>query len=336
MRLQTILGLMGRPHIRLHMSLMRLLKSVHRTAWIAAACKHELLPLLQEPRDVGEVAAHFGVGAERHEQLRAWLQHGVLLGELRLEEDRYVNRSFATRQLAQATAAVSAAFAEALVAVHHEGIYGTLDHLAEGRRLADLDHDLVARVSELTAPLLEEILDVQLPAGIARHLELGCGHGRYLRHALHENPALTAVGIDLDPEVANEARRRLAEAGLAERCEIITGDLQHVEIPGEFHSISLFNLIYYLPPASRAEAIQRLAPHLAPGGRLILTSMCRGGQIGSNVLDVWFSSLVECGPLPTIDQLMEMMDAAGLVDVTSKRIFPGETYYLVTASQPEG
>jgi|GEM_PF-1908473 len=335
MKFKTMLGMMGAPHMRTHMGLMKQLKNVHRTAWLAAACKHKLLPQLQMPRSLDEVAAFFDVDNSRHPALRAYLEHGVILNELGKQGERYVAKSRAARELAQETASVSAAFAEALVKVHHDGIYGALDHLQDGRHLHDLDHDLIARVSELSGPLLEEVLDTHLPKQAASHLELGCGHGRYIRHALRVRPQLTAVGVDLDENVANTATQLLQDEGLADRARVVAGDFLDVTLDERFDTVSLFNLLYYLAPARRAEAVQKVADWLQPGGKVILLSACQGGGYGMNILDVWFSSLVECGPLPDVNDISKMMHDAGLVDVTLKAMMPGESMYLVTAVKPK-
>jgi O-methyltransferase domain/Dimerisation domain len=50
------------------------------------------------------------------------------------------------------------------------------------------------------------------------------GNGSFIVSALHANPGMKGVVFDL-PHVAEQARKRIADAGLAERCEIIGGDI---------------------------------------------------------------------------------------------------------------
>jgi hypothetical protein len=54
-------------------------------------------------------------------------------------------------------------------------------------------------------------------------VDVGGGHGTLLRAILQANPALHGVLFDL-PHVAEDAKKRIAAAGLTERCSIIGGD----------------------------------------------------------------------------------------------------------------
>jgi hypothetical protein len=54
-------------------------------------------------------------------------------------------------------------------------------------------------------------------------VDVGGGHGTLLRAILQANPALQGVLFDL-PHVAEDAKKRIAAAGLTEQCSIIGGD----------------------------------------------------------------------------------------------------------------
>ncbi|MEM7158608.1 MAG: class I SAM-dependent methyltransferase [Myxococcota bacterium] len=315
---------------------IRLMFPVHRVAWVAAASRHGVLRLLREPKTLAEIMAHLDAPAEREKMVWAWLRHGCLLKEIRLDGERYGLRGALARGLADPAEEIVAALAEALVAIHHEGIYGALDHVQTGRSLAQIDHGLVARVSELAAPALLEIVEEYAPAeGECRWLELGCGNGRYIRHACAQNSQLKAVGVDLDPAVAEHAQRTLNEAGLESRARAIAGDLRTVELDERFDRVTMFNLIYYVPTDERAAVIERVASWVDPGGTVLLSSMCQGGTLGANVLDVWFSSLRECGPLPEADAVVQALKAAGLEPEPPRRVLPGEAFFLFVAHRPK-
>ena len=55
-------------------------------------------------------------------------------------------------------------------------------------------------------------------------VDVGGGNGSFIISALQANPRMKGVLFDL-PHVAEQARKRIADAGLAERCEIIGGDI---------------------------------------------------------------------------------------------------------------
>lgn len=59
---------------------------------------------------------------------------------------------------------------------------------------------------------------------IDKLVDVGGGNGSFMISLLHANPAMKGVLFDL-PHVAEHARKRIADAGLAERCEVIGGDI---------------------------------------------------------------------------------------------------------------
>ena len=61
-------------------------------------------------------------------------------------------------------------------------------------------------------------------------VDVGGGNGSFIVSALRANPRMRGVLFDL-PHVAEQARKRIADAGMAERCEIIGGDIL-ASVPG--------------------------------------------------------------------------------------------------------
>jgi O-methyltransferase domain len=59
--------------------------------------------------------------------------------------------------------------------------------------------------------------------GLGRLVDVGGGHGILLGAILRSAPDLRAVLVD-QPAVVEQARRRLAADGVADRCELVAGD----------------------------------------------------------------------------------------------------------------
>lgn len=61
-------------------------------------------------------------------------------------------------------------------------------------------------------------------SGFEKIVDVGGGDGAFLIDILTANPQLKGVLIDL-PHVAEKAQRRIGEAGLSTRCEVVGGDI---------------------------------------------------------------------------------------------------------------
>ncbi len=99
---------------------------------------------------------------------------------------------------------------------------------------------------------------------VRRALELGCGTGRVLRDLATLNRE--AVGLDLEPALLRQARRRLREQGL--NAELVEADMRDFALgaPVDF-AISPLNGIGYLTTNDDlARHLVSVAANLTPGG----------------------------------------------------------------------
>jgi len=112
------------------------------------------------------------------------------------------------------------------------------------------------------------MIDAMVGRG-ARILDAGCGPGRvggYLFQQGHD-----VVGVDVDPELI-----AAAEADHPGPVWLVS-DLAELDLPGDhgigetFDAIvSAGNVMTFLAPSTRPLVLQRLAAHLAEGGRLVI------------------------------------------------------------------
>ena len=100
-----------------------------------------------------------------------------------------------------------------------------------------------------------------------RQLELGCGVAGRILSALQAFPAMTAVGVELDPGLAAEARRRAERLGVADRFEVVCADARDVRLDGEFDVVTWSQ--FFFPEGSRWETLATAYTALRPGGLLI-------------------------------------------------------------------
>ncbi|NEA57183.1 class I SAM-dependent methyltransferase [Streptomyces sp. SID13666] len=326
----TLSKVIRQRQIPLLLSLTRnLVTPLYRATFLASAASRGVLRRMAvRPCDLETLAEHLGIHGDAA-PLRAWLDIGVQLGDLSWSDDAYRLRSRTAKALARAGQDSVAAALEEVLRFHVPVLLDAPDMLRDGRRLSLSDQDgaVIARSTRVVQPFVEEAvahtLDRTTPV---RLLEVGCGSGVYVRHAASLNPRLTALAIDLQGDVAKQAAENMTEWGLQDRVETRQGDIRTLELEPQFDLITLHNNIYYFPRDERTAVLERARALLAPGGKVLLTTSCQGGNVGLEVLNLWFTYADFGGPLPREDELTGQLERAGYTDVTARRIIPGEQF----------
>lgn len=109
--------------------------------------------------------------------------------------------------------------------------------------------------------------------------DLGCGDGRILIAAVRKS-GCRAVGVEIDPVKADEARKRIEESGLNHRIRIITGDA--VSFDPEKYGVTVATA--YLYP----EVLEKLKPVFSKVGRFASPYHEIPGIFMERRGDVWF------------------------------------------------
>lgn len=303
------------------------LKSFYRLTYLAAAGEAGLLNRLASgPATLDSLAEFYAGNGRGREAFGAWLQVGARLGLL-----SYGPRGFSLRRLAKKLARPEndpvLAMVEEVVELHHKLITGTIPKLRVGElwSLADQNGELIARSSRVLEPFQAEIIQSTFPErGRLRLLEIGCGSGVYLRYAAQRNASLTAVGVELQPEVAEMARNNLRAWGLEQRMKIESGDIREKKPDEPFDIATLYNNVYYFPVEERVRLLEHVGSFLRPGGFLLLTTLCQGGSLGAEVLNLWGAATRGTGRLPAEDELIGQLGEAGYRTVKTKNLIPGD------------
>jgi len=310
------------------------LKSFYKLSYLAAAGESGLLKRLAGgPATLESLAEFFAAVGQGKDALEAWLQMGVRMRLLSLGPDGYALRGLA-KSLARPENDPALALTEEISGLHHKLITGTLSKVRRGElwSLEDQDGELIARSSRVLETFQAGVVERAIPAkGALRLLEIGCGSGIYLRYAANRNPALTALGLELQSAVADMARTNLRNWGLADRVKIEVGDIR-ARATGELFDIAtLYNNIYYFPVQERVALLAHIGSFLRPGGFLLLTTICQGGSLGSETLNLWGAATSGAGRLPGEDELVGQFRQAGFGIVKKTNLFPGESFVAFQA-----
>jgi SAM-dependent methyltransferase len=338
--LLTVAKVLGNPRIPLLLGLSKVfVEPTYRLAFLASAAGSGVLRCLAvRPCELESLAERLQIAPADKEELRAWLDMGVKLGDLGMREGCYRLRSLTAKALAQPGNDAIAAALEEVVRFHVPVLLHGPRMLREGRRfsLGDQDGSVIARSTRVVQPFVEEAVSRNLERSLpVRLLEVGCGSGTYVRYAAGLNPRLSALAVDMQEEVAGQAALNVAEWGLTDRVETRQGDLRTLDVEPQFDLVTMHNNIYYFPVDERVEALRRARALLAPGGKLLLTTSCQGGNAGLEALDLWFRYADFGGPLPREGELVDQMRHAGFADVEVTQIVPGEQFRACTGTNTQ-
>lgn len=92
--------------------------------------------------------------------------------------------------------------------------------------------------------------------------DLGCGDGRILIAAVEKYKA-KAVGIEISPKLAAQARAHIEKDGIASQARVIQGDLLQADLSGADV------VTIYLTTSFNEELRPRLEKYLKPGSRVV-------------------------------------------------------------------
>ncbi len=96
-----------------------------------------------------------------------------------------------------------------------------------------------------------------------RVLEIGCGWGGFAEYAAAER-GCEVVGVTLSEEQAAYARKRMSNAGLADRVRILIQDFREVE--GEFDAVVSIEMIESIDEKQWPALFHKISGSLRPGG----------------------------------------------------------------------
>ena len=209
--------------------------------------------------------------------------------------------------------------------------------LKGGERPLFGDRDDASRMAAITRMVepralraLERIPGARRPR---RVLDIGCGQGHYLADLLRRFRDALGIGIEIDPSVAEEARRRLAEADVARRAEIRVGDFLAMEPPpGRFDLVLLNHNLYYFAPPQRVALLRRARACLEQEGvvavqTLVLTEgllpSLLGLQAGAALFDLVLRTHRNLHGLPAVEEVHRVLRDAGFAETGEVPVVPG-------------
>ena len=148
-----------------------------------------------------------------------------------------------------------------------ERLYGMefFDYLASHGEEGALFDAFMARTTASIAPAVVAAYDFR---DVRTVVDVAGGRGELLATILNTGSELRGVLFDRPP-VIERARRFLAEAGVADRCALVPGDLDG-DLPPGGDAYVLKSLVHGVSDEVAAGWLRKVRGVLAPGGRLLL------------------------------------------------------------------
>jgi SAM-dependent methyltransferase len=336
MQMRYLLTMLRFPKVLTLVSLMKEWRVCVKYNYLFAAIESGLLEALRTPATQSELRQQ--LQAERTEFLDALLELGLSLKEISYKNGVYRLRGSISKSLLKPQGDMLAAVIQA-TATYYNSIYRQAAARLHGAPSGDYLEEIagtVARFSQFTEPFLRRFLRDNLPGqGAVRMLDVGCGSGVFLHSAFTANPSCTGLGLEMDPEVARQARSNLERWGMTRDFAVALGDIRQPppETQGPFEIITLFNLVYYFEEKERIYLFGRLRSMLAAGGVLLVANNMhsQGKDFGAANLNLATCSIKGCTPLPRLEELYDQLRQGGFEEFKTTKIMPGGTFYGIAA-----
>jgi tRNA (cmo5U34)-methyltransferase len=136
-------------------------------------------------------------------------------------------------------------------------------------------------------------------------LDLGVGTGESAQRVLDLHPDARLTGIDVSPEMLEQARAELPARRID---ELVPSRLEDALPAGPFDLVVSVLAVHHLDSAAKADLYRRIARVLQPGGRFVLGDVVVPERPEDAVI-----SLTEGFDLPdSVDVQLEWLRSAGL------------------------
>jgi demethylspheroidene O-methyltransferase len=165
--------------------------------------------------------------------------------------------------------------------------------------------------------IAHEILDAYPLRSHRCLLDVGGGEGTFLIAAAARAPHLRMMLFDLPP-VAERARVRFAERGLADRAEAHGGDFRQDNLPGGADVVSLIRVAFDHADDTVLAVLRAARGAMAPGTTLLLAEPMagtRGAEPVGAAYFGWYLWAMGPGRPRSPAQLSALMEQAGFVDI---------------------
>jgi len=180
--------------------------------------------------------------------------------------------------------------------------------------IAQIFDDAMSTVSAFTGPAAAEAYDF---ARVKHIIDIGGGHGQVIASVLKAHPHLRGTLFDL-PRVVEGAPSLLAKEGVADRCEVVGGDM-FASVPAAGDIYLLCHVIHDWDDQHARKVLHACRRAMAPAAKLIILDRVMPERIEPNplnqanvLLDLRMLVGTRGGLERTADEFATLLKATGL------------------------
>lgn len=153
-------------------------------------------------------------------------------------------------------------------------------------------------------------------------VDLGCGGGiDTVLAAQAVGPTGRAIGIDTLEEMCDRTRRSAEQAGVADWCTALKGEMEDLPLEDDSVDVVISNGVVNLSPR-KSRALEEAARVLRPGGRFCVADLTVDDDLPPEVLTSGAAWAGCIGGAMSEDLFARKLEKAGLVDVRMEERIP--------------
>jgi ubiquinone/menaquinone biosynthesis C-methylase UbiE len=185
-------------------------------------------------------------------------------------------------------------------------------------------------LTRLAGPDVARMIPARNPK---RMLDLAGGHGGYAIAMCERHPELRVTVVELEGAV-RIGREIVAEQGMADRIEYVTGDMFHTDLGRDYDVATAFQIVHHFDEDRNVELLTLAREALRPGGTIAVLEQERppAGRRGSTIgaLTGLLFYVTSRARTYTADEISTFVEAAGFDRVRQRRSQRLPGHVLVT------
>ena len=167
-------------------------------------------------------------------------------------------------------------------------------------------------------------------------LDVGGGSGGVAIGAVKACSHIQATVVDVS-NVTPITQRFVAEAGVSDRIEVITGNIVEAPIRGAFDAVVLKSFIQVLSPTDARRALRNINAIMVPGGVIYILGIgildnSRISPRAAAITNIIFINIYDEGQAYTEDEYRDWLTSAGFVGFKRDTLSDGSG--IITAQKP--